>query len=219
MRPIPPSVRQRLKQLPPNAPIRIYTLQHRNVWDNLVPNGLLHGDHGHIDEEDIRPYNWMRASMQKRMPNHSGHLPIWAVLKPNSKHHYVPYNSPMVEIGAVVPLHRILASDFSLYHMVMNNAPILNEWMEHDNFTCTKAEKEQSWDTIFDLSPRVGVDATHWGQADIIQLCVDTIKHNEIFVVRSIPSRTHRTPNTCLYYNNNIQLPPPIYLYNSSKKT
>ena len=120
-------------------------------------------------------YDWMRERMAEQVPSFSGDLPVWSWLRRiNPRKERKEYR--MLRITSIVPRARILASDFDLWHTVLNGYPVL--WSE---------EEWNQWNAVFDLSPRLSKKVQAWvGQPDYVQVCVDRIYMHEITSVREV---------------------------------
>lgn len=198
--------RRKFLDMDTNAPVKVWTTQHPDAWIEAQRRGWLSGKHPwsymRAEDEDqaspqfVRAYEWMRKMMAERIPEFSGDLPVWCWHKrSNPRQKSMRLSEPYVRIAALVPRSRILASGHSEWHSVLNGMPLVGEeeWYAWDKATIwgacatgkVAAGVEKTWEGVFDLRPRTGVDAQWMGQPNIVQFCVDRIKLDEIISVRT----------------------------------
>jgi DNA-binding transcriptional LysR family regulator len=110
--------------------IRLWTLQHLEVWERLRSEGVLTVDPGHPDfclegEPSFRePYDWMREQMTRRVEGYAGHYPWWAYehfldLR-RWRFHSGPPGTRMVRLGLAIATEQALLSGFEAWHYVLN---------------------------------------------------------------------------------------------------
>lgn len=195
-KPITWNKRKYLLDLPPEKPVRVYSLQHPDAITVAKERGYLSGDHNFaFDEEErtnnigfYRAYQWMKNQMNERITGFTGDLPVWAWLKRPSAKTHPSSIGPTIRITAQVPRKRILLSDFDFFHCVLGNtACALNE--EEWDRTMSSTEIEESWQRIFDLYPRPNHIAKWCGQPKYVQACIDRIYWDEIESLRPMPKR------------------------------
>lgn len=168
--------------------IRLYTIQHETAYLNLIKTGVLNvTDESLIDPDFLLAYKWLVGQMAKRIENFSGHYPIWAWTKrgyhTNVKEWTTP--NPLVFLAVDVPVNRVLLSDFSAWHFVLNGWYLSKseEDLEKDLSPLqifSKEEKEKSWELIFEKGP----GECGWG--DEWQATIDQVFANEIVFAKKI---------------------------------
>lgn len=168
--------------------IPVWTHQTYQVLDTLRSDGVIFGP----PEFSMfsSPYTYMCQQMRERMPSYSGRLPIWAWMRGFSQVKDISgwdlsseREHDEVVIKARVPKSRILASDFNLWHNVLNRGPIhWNDDSDHWN----DEQIKQSWSKIFDLSPRSKVERDWYGKLTEVQLCLDGLYLSEIVSVKTL---------------------------------
>jgi len=201
---MPWSRRRELLEMPPEAPVRIWSFQHPAALDAARARGWLSGDHGHTgagDAEEMRngngfwrAYGWMRGRKAERIPGFSGEAPVWAWVKRPSAKPMDAWRTDVIRITASVPRGRMLLSDEDAWHAVLNGRPYSLTEAESDTGTGSVGAFATSptWERIFDLSPRTGEQALWCGQPEYVQACVDRIYLNEILAVRTMPRKPPR---------------------------
>lgn len=157
----------------------LWSIQHRNVYEELIKTGVWRADEQYLCEEEWKPaYLWLAEQMKQRIgPPPSGTcLPIWAWYRwegrrrrPDMRLHsrnHGEKGTPIVLLTLDIPDHLVLLSDFDYWHHVLNNWEIT---AEEDDKVYTQAEKEHSWALIFDIEctfdpqPRLlTTQATFW---------------------------------------------------------
>ena len=188
--------------------MRLWTFQSLAAWRHLTKTGALHTTAAHIDS-DLNyngAYDWMVRQMQRRMPAHSGHYPIWALPYAPDDATCAAYTSAtedLVLMELEVPPERVLLSDYHLWHSVLNNAYCARTEAEDDAFErryrypyTGHAERvvERSWQRIF------AFNKPWWRRPDVInwlgaqqlpqdlQACVDGVYLRELMRDRLIPA-------------------------------
>lgn len=153
-------------------------MQPTEVYDNLMRDGVLVCDPSKVGEPSfLDRYGWMIKKLNDIDPKPTYvEFPIWAWYRFNSKEKkpdlrhscYGPHGEKMVCLELEVPDEKVLLSDFDLWHFS------LNDWWLYDCFypgygdeQCDKdhewfdslskeeqmAEKEKSWERIFNIEP------------------------------------------------------------------
>jgi len=190
---MPWSRRKALLELPQDAPVRIWTVQHPAALEAARLRGWLSGDHGHITSEDDlrerqdgtgfwRAYEWMRDRMAERISGFSGELPVWAYLKRPSAKPLEDACERNLRITAVVPRRRILLSDEDAWLSVLDGRhyEATGAEFEADGAPVPAFGSSPTWERVFDLSPRTGEWARWRGEPTLVQACVDRIHLGEI---------------------------------------
>lgn len=184
----------------PQAPIRVWSVQHRDALCVARRTGWLSGNHGHAfdrhrdatdqtgDSGWSRPYDWMRQRMAERMPGFSGDYPVWAWLKRPSTRPSVWWQAAgeaTVLISAIVPRQRILLSDFDDWHAVLNDWHLDRTEAEEAGVEAaggaTAAQRQASWTRIFEVGRPRSVEEVQWRGAGLfVQACIDRVHLSEI---------------------------------------
>lgn len=123
--------------------LRLWTIQPRNVWDDLQRQGTLRIDPQNASfSHDLREeYDWMREQMRLRLPDYGGHYPWWAYEhKPHLRScRFGP--GAWVRIELAVPAERVLLSAYGDWHYV------LNKWYLPHATAMDESERESAaWD-------------------------------------------------------------------------
>lgn len=194
-----------LINLPPDALIRIYTLQDKDGIEAAQERGFFKGEPGAIEEQWFLPaYRWMQAQMAARLPDFSGDLPVWAWAKrPIVRRKRNPdQRETRTRITALVPRRRILFSCFHDWHSCLNNSPVIQsnaEWDAYErayplhNMSAAQKRDHQTyikstWDKVFDLHNPREQEASEWrgaNQTVTPQLCIDRLYLDEVIATRS----------------------------------
>ena len=99
--------------------------------------GALKGD-GRFVWKEFRPaYRWMRRQMAERLGDCRGQYPVWAWLQPKPdlrRGGHLPQGMIGVRLEFIVPAQEVLLSDFSAWHMVLNDGYLALSEGESDAF-------------------------------------------------------------------------------------
>jgi len=207
---------QRLLALDGEAVVRVWTHQDPAALAAAEATGWLTGPReragwgvaGEEMAEHFRPaYDWMRVQMAARLPNFSGDYPVWAWPKRPSCRGPLPTSwGRTVLVAADVPRQRILASDFDLWHFILDGHPIAASeaewdayWAAEDARTADSNAQDNpapgrrerphahpTWERALTFGAR-GLEEARWnggGPRRTIQLCVDGIRLDEIVWTR-----------------------------------
>lgn len=148
------------------------------------------------DHDFSRAYHWMIQQMIKQIgpSNKKDTYPIWAWYRSRDYQHrrpdfrWVKDYPDEVCIELEIPEKKVLLSDFQGWHFVLNDwyysdAKSDEEWdckeKWFDNLTVNQQQrvKEESWQRIFDITPRHG----EWEvNGDVVQACFWAIKKDQI---------------------------------------
>ena len=191
--------------------MRVWTIQPEEVasrLENGVPyrcvpekSELLYLD-GEPDEMFTSAYNWMVRQLNTRVspPPPGVTYPVWSWMKwhnqyrkPDLRYNMFDYarDKSLVIIELDVEDDLVLPSDFSGWHSVLNNSPLLNydELDELDIYWEELSEKglpldypekwtggfkEESWERIFDI---------HQDDVDTVQVCFWEITPEQVIKV------------------------------------
>lgn len=136
----------------------LQTAQSLEAYENMCRTGVLKSDRKHIfDDSFLCAYKWMAEQLAQKVaqPTDGILLPVWAWYQwegeryPNMK----PFEdecftrNPVAIITFEVPDKDVLLSDFDYWHFVLYDEAISDTEKE-----CFVAEKEQSWQKIFDIA-------------------------------------------------------------------
>jgi hypothetical protein len=164
--------------------IRVYTYQGEEAYQEYLRNGYLAGNSEHLEKdcEWLDAYDWMKGQMARRIPAYSGDYPVWAWAKrPSAKRKtYKTMADSKYRFTAIVPVERVLPSDYDLWHSPLNGFAVTKTEAEFDSF---HGDPKPSWESIFDFSPYKDQEQIRWqgmGNRRQIQLCVDRIYAQEI---------------------------------------
>lgn len=140
----------------------LWTIQHRNAYEELLQKGVLRGKSEYIDDEFFgEPYKWMVDQMKRRIgnPPEGVFLPIWAWYqwegkrkRPDMRFHgrgWGEKGTPIVLLTIDVPDNCVLLSDFDYWHVVLNDGEIIFPYDEDAVYS--DEEKRESWENIFDI--------------------------------------------------------------------
>lgn len=166
--------------------IRLYSLQHKKAWYTLQRSGVLTIENENLIEPDFLPaYRWMIGQMAKRIPNFSGHYPVWGWLRKGYRTNAQKWDEPqnLVLLTMEVPRERVLLSDFGVWHFVLNCHLLGDEICD----TITYEQKKKSWERIFSQGPPDEGWFNEW------QACIDQVFLNEIIDAKSIKDMKCKT--------------------------
>lgn len=134
--------------------IRLWTFQESGLFDMVMTQGVGYcNKEGYMAQNWPKAYQWMHKEMMKRigMPEVEGvSSSLWAWRYFNGKKSAKPRrsidnigddNDSLVFMELLIPANRILCSDFTLWHNV------LNEWKIE---TGDNKPMEETWERIFD---------------------------------------------------------------------
>lgn len=188
--------------------IKLWTIQKKEVMDEinnkgyyapLVKNTMAY----RYGKEFKEAYDFMSENLLKKDKNkRRNKYPIWAFLHRESPANFGVDRDGFIEMELEISEDRLLLSDFSKYHCILNNSycPINDDEYEEyhkkyygalDNYKLlpeyTEEEHQQvikdSWVNIFDLSD---------SDKDDIQACFWKIKKDDIISVRDITEEEFR---------------------------
>lgn len=164
------------------ARMRMHSIQAEFAYLKLIKNGVLNvTDESLIDSDFLPAYKWLIKQMAKRVNNFSGHFPIWAWLRKGYNTNVKEWsaNESLILLTVDVPVERVLLSNFEAWHFVLNNRFLSKNEEDFDkNFS--QAEKEKSWELIFENGP------SECGWSKIKQACIDQVFLNEIVSAKKI---------------------------------
>jgi hypothetical protein len=207
-----------LMSLPGDTLVRLYSYQAQEAWDIAEQKGYWAGSQGVVEDRDFwefrQAYAWMQEQMATRIPDYSGDLPMWGWLKrPSAKPKPTQYQgtSGIIRLTVMVPLKRILFSDYDSWHHVLNVMHLSKTEREHDEHCKIWAGKARdsehrhtpeyleairpSWQSCLAFNPATNQEELDWGGSTkrfIVQACVDRFKWDEVVAVRRFPDHKGR---------------------------
>ncbi|MSS64734.1 DUF3841 domain-containing protein [Velocimicrobium porci] len=150
----------------------LWTIQHRDAYEELVQKGVLRGNPMYIIEEIFKKsYVWMADQMKKRIGNPPAGVlyPVWAWYqwegkrkRPDMRSHgrgWGEKGTPIVLLTIDVPDNCVLLSDFDYWHVVLNDGEIIFPYDESVHYS--KEQRQKSWENIFDISCSFDGDKHH----------------------------------------------------------
>lgn len=181
--------------------MRLWTIQHRDAYENMLVSGSLRADERYLFcGDDFRyAYNWIAVQMRERVgePPEGVKYPVWAWYqwegvrrRPDMRglHRcYSPKGTQIVLLTVDVPDKLVLLSDFDLWSVVLTNNYLAVDETDYENFCGDQKEIEQSWKRVFEIdtdfeyytSPKnKSIQATMW------EIRAEWIKNAEFFVSR-----------------------------------
>ena len=192
--------------------MRLWMIAEHTLWERLQIEGSLLVDPARTDR-DFRPaYDWMRGQMARRIPGYCGGYPWWAWvqcdpararpdLRARENHYFAP-GTPSVRLELDLPDAEVLASDFDLWHCVLNNGYL--GWSEAEDdwwhrlpeAQRTRAALERSWERIFALDhPQADPEWIGNTQAERVQGVFEVLRARDVVRVTTYCSRPARWPD------------------------
>lgn len=107
--------------------VRAWTIQHEDAWKLAKDRGVLRGDGRRVWKEFRPHYKWLMTVMEERIPRpRNTATPVWCwVEKPDLRRSaHLPKGTRGVCLEVDMPAENILLSEFILWHLVFNRAPI-----------------------------------------------------------------------------------------------
>ena len=132
----------------------LWTIQHVQVWHDLIRQKSLYASAKFIEPEFVASYDWLVAQMKTRVEGYAGHYPWWAYEhRPNIRYHT---DQPGFYVLLQLQLDPscVLLSSYGSWHCVLNDWFFVHpaDFDESDEEPMgTQAEKERSWEGIFDV--------------------------------------------------------------------
>ena len=210
---LPLSRVQQLLALHPDAPVRVYTLQHPGAVAAARSRGYLTCDPAYAFEAEDDPsdsdaagdgfaaaYRWIKDRMAERIDGFSGDFPVFCWLKRPSAKPLPASFGPMMRVSALVPCRRILLSWHDGFLTIGNTALFRPpehfnrtsmasaEIMTDDGGETSRQATETSWHGILDVA-NPAFWPTRRRAHDLVQACVDRIYLDEVYSIRSVPTR------------------------------
>lgn len=131
-------------------------MQRIEAYKEMQEKGILEGKEEFAWDYFRNPYKWMMKQMSKRIQGYDGFTyPIWIWKRRPNRNEKALFNKGTrgVILKLEIPDDQILWSDFSLWHSVLNNSPVVDneqQWKEYlkdkENYPV-----EETWEKIFDF--------------------------------------------------------------------
>ena len=109
--------------------LTLWTLQHRDAWEELERTGVLRADPDRVWEDFRGAYDWMADQMRARIgpPPKGVRYPIWAWYQWEGQRRpmdlrrsgYAPRGTPMVRIEFEIDAAQVLLSEFDRWNIVL----------------------------------------------------------------------------------------------------
>ncbi len=180
--------------------IRLWTIQTPLAWSLLQQNNSLSGDGRRADHWFRPAYRWLMEQMSLRTEGYTGRFPIWFwTKKPDFRKYrfrnYCKQGKPIVLLECLIPVERVLLSDYESWHSVLNNwhlALTEDESDEFDNRLDTgqitheqaTREKRASWERVFEFDLlRAHPD---WHGEPTLQATVETLRKQDVVKIKVI---------------------------------
>ena len=165
--------------------MRLWTIQPKSMYDVLRKDKVLHCDHTNsscsINDTDPQVqksfkmgYDFIVSQMKARIgnPPDGVQYPIWLWhmdqpginARPDLRKHNRYSPRPYVMMELEIPSDQVLLSNFELYHMILNDSPIyddynsdeeynaMDEWYESLPSESKAKYKLESWSKIFNIN-------------------------------------------------------------------
>ena len=137
--------------------MRLWTIQHKSVWDALLDDHVFFASKNRIDAKDFEvPYQWMEKMAAKLIKDWKvTSRPIWTwTTKPDLRNYRFikvprsPKEQEFVLIELEVPEDKVLLSDFDMWHLPLNNSPITYTEKQWDRVkgNLSQKEMEKTWE-------------------------------------------------------------------------
>jgi Domain of unknown function (DUF3841) len=137
--------------------MKVWMFQPKHFFDEFISSGKerFEYDGSVIDDEYYRSaYAWMKWQMHMRMQLVCS-TPVWVYVrahrhsaKPDMRTYIKPKQKDFLLIECDVPIERMLVSDYSAWHSVLNNGPCCISDKEYDQ-VFSQRQTELSWERIF----------------------------------------------------------------------
>ncbi len=184
--------------------VTLWTIQVPEVWERFRRTGVLAADGRRTPYYYRDAYRWLRRQAAARLAGYSGCAFVWAWLRPKPdlrSSGHLPKGRRGVRIEFVVPADRMLCSDFSAWHCVLNQWYLAFSEAEDDAWFGSLPKKwtwktlpdekrreiEISWERIFDLG---SLQASPWtGPVTHVQAVLERVFLREVTGVDHFISR------------------------------
>ncbi|CAM3117557.1 DUF3841 domain-containing protein [Lactiplantibacillus plajomi] len=179
--------------------MRLWTIQPYSVYQQLRRNGYFFCNpqqSENLQSSDfVTAYDWMIVKMKAKIgqPPEGVTTPLWGWYRINYENRHPDFRHQRdyddeVCLELDIPANQVLLSDFESWHFVLNDwykSPATDDqtWTQLDHWfdalppSQQQQIKRQSWQSIFDITPRTG-DWTKNG--DTVQACFWSINANQV---------------------------------------
>jgi len=134
--------------------LRLWTLQHKNVWYLLQKHGVLFTDENLLNYRSgwTDTHDWMREQMKSRIPSYPDVFPWWAWYYPKPdlrywRHQMGEGSECFVRIEMLIPAEQVLLSASSPWSMVINR-----------DFIAYTRDEQELWNVEMDRLEAQGID-------------------------------------------------------------
>lgn len=175
----------------------LWTIQHKNAYENMMKNGRSVADETSMYIPDIigEAYIWMANKMKEFIgdPPESVRFPVWAWYqweglrkRPDMRSHrfYGEKGTPIVLLTVEVPDEKVVLSDFDMWHCILND-DYLPLTVSDDKDEFTNDEKIFSWNNVF----KYDIETDLWNTPKSTQATMWEIKKEWVLKVEHFVSR------------------------------
>jgi hypothetical protein len=155
--------------------ITLWTIQTLSAWSELNRAGIIRGKKKLVEPDWLQAYDWMKSQMKLRLGTCGPGYPIWLWKSPKpslrQEIEHLPKGESAVFMTVALDPVRILASDFDIWHCVLNQFHAglskreMSDWDKKvkkmtgkdsssrlsDLPLTLQKEMVSSWDNVFDL--------------------------------------------------------------------
>ena len=168
-----------------------FTNQTNEAFNQIKEQGFLTGNEVFINRDFLPSYKWMMKQMNKKI-NNDGSFPIWFWTEKPKLKEEGHFNKGMeaVCLTIEIPDNKVLLSDFSAWHCVLNDwfCSITDEEDELFEQGKLNISKEQSWERIFDLD--ILRNSEMWSNSEqIVQGVTPMIRKEQILTLERFIAR------------------------------
>ena len=190
--------------------VRLWTIQPKEVYEELLKNGIFRCNKNKIKDLDFwgPKYEWMAKKMKEKIgpPPEGVIFPIWFWYKRDGQNkkpdlrkrrEFGPKGAEMCLLEVGIPDEKVLLSDFMNWHFVLNGSHTystakteeafdeLDSWLQSLPAEAAQREIEKSWDSIFDIEPFKNefCEQGYWVQGTAWELKKEYVKTARLFVV------------------------------------
>lgn len=142
--------------------MRLWTIQREEAFRAFERRGVLRGDRERVDRDYRMAYDWMAEQMRRRIgePPPGCSAPVWAwhvwherSARPDLRSTaHLPRGIAGVRIEFEAAPEKVLLSDFTRWHVVLNNGWLADSEAEDRAWEQNPpADIRQTWERIFDV--------------------------------------------------------------------
>ena len=132
----------------------LWTIQSVQVWHKLLREKELTAQPKWIEPSFLPAYDWLVPQMKRRIKGYAGRYPWWAYENRPKIQYHTDEPGFYVLLQLSLDPERFLLSSYGSWHCVLNDWFFVHPaiWDEtSEEPTGTQAEKERSWEDIFDV--------------------------------------------------------------------